>query len=318
MWQNGREQQPSHTVPTSAHARFPDTARTVWQPWRQQPAVSQLISQQQQAHGSRTNDRGLTRNGSHEERKARWKEKRKQANPDHVLRGTSMPRAVQQKFNRMRAETCCRRCHMDQDEHKQMRGVSLNKHHIIAVRDGGHPTDPENLATLCYFCHQEWHEFWETDFGTVEGEGEEEGEKDHDAEEEVVQPPTEIADTAAIAELKRRWALYMAASPYCQDVMNVCPLPDEQASLGAAGMDACARCAMPAERCAELRPQRKTPLHPFLRDRHGESDNAARVCYFCQREWAIFWRVLRPDARLFFCTAPYRPIATPRGQPVWR
>ena len=294
--------------------------------------------------------RPTNRDGSHEERKARWKAKQLQANPNHIPRSAALPRVAKRKLDRTRAEACCRRCRMGQDEHTEMGRGTLQKHHVVSLCDGGHPTDPENLVTLCYFCHRcactrthalallvpltdrrppqcclmhglehcprahrEWHEFWERESSAVEGDGgggvsaEEELEEEEEEEEE--QLTAKVADMAAVVELKGQWALYMAACPYRQTVMFA-----ESGGPRALSTTACARCAMPAERCAELRPQRKQPLHPFVEEHHGDGDATRCVCYFCQREWAIFWRILRPDARLFFCSPPFRPVSAPRGQ----
>lgn len=98
--------------------------------------------------------------------------------------------------------------------------------------------------------------------------------------------------------------------------MSVSPQVCEHAGLVATGASACARCATSAKRCAEMRPQRKTPLHAFVNDFHGDGDEATRVCYFCQREWGNFWRILRPDVLLFFAAPAFRPVANPRGQPT--
>ena len=37
----------------------------------------------------------------------------------------------------------------------------LSLHHVVPLKDGGDPVDPSNLATLCHYCHREWHVFWE-------------------------------------------------------------------------------------------------------------------------------------------------------------
>ena len=62
------------------------------------------------------------------------------------------------------------------------RSTALEKHHIVAIKDGGPPSDPSNLITLCYMCHSEWHVFFER-----------------------------YAD----------WPAYMAATPYCQVIPSV-------------------------------------------------------------------------------------------------
>lgn len=326
-----------------------------------QPAASQQLNSQQRKPGQGSQLRAKEKSrASHAERKAQWKAKRQQENPGHVTRDAAMPLAAKFKYAKVRAEACCRRCHMDAEEHAEMGHGQLQKHHIVSLRDGGHPTDRDNLVTLCFFCHRsapsptpshfllrtrahsstdrptfaclrrEWHDFWEGEFGAAKVEGEEEvednDEADDDDHDEAVPSIASVASVAAVTELKQRWAEYMAARAFREGVMDVCP-PPPGAPPGAAGAYACARCAMPAERCAELRPQRKTPLWPFVRD--GQScapDRAAPptaqdagasgtcVCYFCQREWRTFWRFLRPDVPLFFCAPPFRPVAAPRGQ----
>lgn len=50
---------------------------------------------------------------------------------------------------------------MTQAEHEQLGNRSLQQHHIVALKDGGHPTDRSNLITLCKFCHDDWHKFAE-------------------------------------------------------------------------------------------------------------------------------------------------------------
>lgn len=55
----------------------------------------------------------------------------------------------------------CSRCGMTEEEHRSFGNASLQLHHVIALKDGGHPTDPENLITLCKFCHDWWHKYCE-------------------------------------------------------------------------------------------------------------------------------------------------------------
>ena len=69
-------------------------------------------------------------------------------------RRTLMHGAKGRRYTRALPEDSCRRCGMDQEEHTRLDRGKLNKHHVIAVRDGGHMTDPDNLYTLCYFCHK--------------------------------------------------------------------------------------------------------------------------------------------------------------------
>ena len=56
---------------------------------------------------------------------------------------------------------CCKRCGMTEEEHRSFGYSSLQLHHIVALSDGGHPTDPANLITLCKFCHDGWHKYAE-------------------------------------------------------------------------------------------------------------------------------------------------------------
>ena len=74
--------------------------------------------------------------------------------PKAIPRRTLMRGAKGRKYMRMRPEESCRRCGMDQDEHTRLNRGKLNKHHVIPTSDGGHMTDPDNLYTLCYFCHK--------------------------------------------------------------------------------------------------------------------------------------------------------------------
>ena len=55
---------------------------------------------------------------------------------------------------------CCR-CGMTEQEHLGLGLSKLQLHHIEAIKDGGHPTDPSNLITLCKFCHDWWHKYCE-------------------------------------------------------------------------------------------------------------------------------------------------------------
>jgi 5-methylcytosine-specific restriction endonuclease McrA len=50
---------------------------------------------------------------------------------------------------------------MTLEEHNRLGLRNLQLHHIKALRDGGHPTDKENLITLCKFCHDGWHKYAE-------------------------------------------------------------------------------------------------------------------------------------------------------------
>ena len=48
-------------------------------------------------------------------------------------------------------------------------GGSLERHHVVPIREGGAVSHPSNLYTLCFFCHREWHKFWELPAGRVTG-----------------------------------------------------------------------------------------------------------------------------------------------------
>lgn len=156
----------------------------------------------------------------------------------------------------------CRRCGIDLDELAQLGRGSLEKHHVIAVRDGGHPHDPGNLHTLCYFCHREWHTWWEGHY---------------------------------------EWPEYMAAMPFRVGVADV---PAREESMPTEG---CGRCGISESCCSELRGQRKS-LKPFERVR-SERDRSMRVCYWCQREWEIFWQCFRPEVPTYFRARPFQPLA---------
>jgi hypothetical protein len=156
-------------------------------------------------------------------------------------------------------EDRCHRCGMTQEEHSPLRG-RLEKHHAVPLSAGGHPTDPSNLHTLCYFCHREWHTFWE-------------GRAD--------------------------WQTYMSATPFCQVVQCVPARPD----MPPPGMPAqkCWKCGISEARCLELRPARKA----FQR---FKSDAKCNTCYWCLREWEIFWQPLRSDLASFTRTQALRPL----------
>ena len=93
----------------------------------------------------------------------------------------------------------------------------------------------------------------------------------------------------------------MADRPFCEAVMDA-PLCD--GFIISRDTKACRRCGCRAERVEQLRPGRK-PFHPL---EHGKRNNDTHVCYWCQREWEIFWRTFRPDMDLFFRAKPFRPI----------
>ena len=57
---------------------------------------------------------------------------------------------------------CCDRCGMTKEMHVSLGKSSLQVHHVESIRDIGMEANrPDNYHTLCYFCHREWHCFWE-------------------------------------------------------------------------------------------------------------------------------------------------------------
>lgn len=135
-------------------------------------------------------------------------------------------------------------------------GSTLVQHHLVAVRDGGHRTDPSNLLTLCHYCHKEWHSFWE-------------GHAD--------------------------WQTYFHATPRCRLVKQG-TVPEIYRPLTPRA-HSCWRCSISVARCIELRPQRKA-LGPFNVGK-DQIDDTKRVCYWCQRDWDVFWKDLRADVTAF-------------------
>ena len=98
------------------------------------------------------------------------------------------------------------------------------------------------------------------------------------------------------------WQAYMAAKPYCQTVKD-----------GTNGVTegvphrhrCCRRCGISAERCLELRPESR-PLKPFRRKDGSLNEH---ICYWCTREWSIFWKDLsNSDEQRFFNAAPFVPM----------
>ena len=56
----------------------------------------------------------------------------------------------------------CHRCGMTLAEHNALGKGKLQLHHIIPIRQAVSAANTaENLHTLCYWCHSEWHKFWE-------------------------------------------------------------------------------------------------------------------------------------------------------------
>eukprot|EP00966_Prymnesium_polylepis_P171323 3960356-Prymnesium_polylepis.1 len=175
----------------------------------------------------------------------------------------------------------CRRCGMVQEEHWPLHGT-LQKHHIIALRDGGHPTDPSNLYTLCQYCHREWHLYWER--------------------------------TPELVRLD--WAAYMAATPHLYAVKSGTVPAAPPLELV---RNCCRRCGISAERCLELRSHEDAERRSqrglsFFRCNNRKRDETKEVCYWCQREWEVFWKELRGtelEAKVdaFFLAQPARLMA---------
>ena len=95
----------------------------------------------------------------HDERLARWKRERDDKNDTlrqqgQILRCDAMKGAAERAFAKVVADVKCHRCGITQEEHASYKRGPLQKDHIIALRDGGCPSDPSNLQTLCYFCHR--------------------------------------------------------------------------------------------------------------------------------------------------------------------
>ena len=56
----------------------------------------------------------------------------------------------------------CDRCGMTQEEHNARGKGKLQIHHTMALKDHGMAgNDPSTYDSLCYWCHREWHTFWE-------------------------------------------------------------------------------------------------------------------------------------------------------------
>jgi hypothetical protein len=91
----------------------------------------------------------------------------------------------------------------------------------------------------------------------------------------------------------------MAAIPFRTGIMHA------GARDGSLPAEGCRRCGMSEVRCSELHGQRKA-LKPFERV-HGERDTSMCVCYWCQREWEVFWQSFRPDVCAFYRALPFMP-----------
>ena len=204
------------------------------------------------------------KNAKHLARLTRWKETRAARNDEQRLAGQPlrfdvMQGAAGRAFAKAATDEQCRRCGMGANEHALLGCGRLQKHHVIAIRDGGHPHDPANLHTLCHFCHREWHTWWE----------------DH-----------------------HEWSAYMAAIPFRVGVVDARTRDDAMHAVG------CRRCGISETRCSELR--KRKALKPFEHV-HNERDQSMLVCYWCQREWEVFWQSLRPDVDAFCSAQSFRP-----------
>lgn len=69
------------------------------------------------------------------------------ANPSANTKALSGRDRARLKRDQLDREPRCRRCGETERE-------LLEADHIIEISDGGHPTDPENLQTLCHDCHE--------------------------------------------------------------------------------------------------------------------------------------------------------------------
>lgn len=59
-------------------------------------------------------------------------------------------------------KTVCDRCGMTVEEHKALGKSNLQIHHVEAIKDVGSAANREdNYVSLTYWCHREWHTFWE-------------------------------------------------------------------------------------------------------------------------------------------------------------
>ena len=56
----------------------------------------------------------------------------------------------------------CDRCGMTVEEHNALGKSKMQIHHIESIKDKGMAANAEsNYVSLDYFCHREWHTFWE-------------------------------------------------------------------------------------------------------------------------------------------------------------
>ena len=188
-------------------------------------------------------------------------------------RRNKMASRAGREYQAAERDSVCQRCALTADEHFHLKRGKLEKHHVVALHEGGHVSDPANLYTLCHFCHREWHTYWEGNGNRPESE----------------------------------WPEYMAATPYRVAVAHAQPQED----LLLLQRDDCQRCGISATRCEELRPGRVTtrPFEPGWRKRDVRDVRKMSVCYWCQREWEIFWRSFRPNVSLFHRAKPFRPLA---------
>lgn len=71
---------------------------------------------------------------------------------------------ARKQFERTRPKpkAVCDRCGMTAEEHKTLGKSSLQIHHVEAIREvGSRANRADNYVTLDYYCHREWHTFWE-------------------------------------------------------------------------------------------------------------------------------------------------------------
>jgi hypothetical protein len=94
-------------------------------------------------------------------------------------------------------------------------------------------------------------------------------------------------------ERHAKWRTYMAATPYCQ----IIPTVGVQKEAPPAQLSCCHRCGISAARCKELRPD-ATAFAPF-RESKGVEDDTVSLCFWCRKEWSIFWACQRPNVEDF-------------------
>ena len=100
------------------------------------------------------------------------------------------------------------------------------------------------------------------------------------------------------------WTAFLAATPF--RLVVVCTRPNLATVIQPPG--SCCRCGVSAERCEQLRPGRHA-LPAFERRPGQPPDWKKPMCYWCQREWTVFWLQLRPSVHDFMRATPFRPVA---------